>query len=95
METLAERPTCTPPRQTVRPGVTAIQEETVCPLFLARSLGKVVRRHQTLRTTFTAPGGAPEPVAAPRAVSGAVGPWADLFALYEKAEEAASPGVLS
>ena len=102
MGTLAERPTCTLPRQTVRPGVTALQEETVCPLsfaqermwlldqidpgaatcnlfhtvdisgplapaLLARSLDEVVRRHQTLRTTFAAPGGAPEPVVAPAA----------------------------
>ena len=36
METLAERPTCTLPRQTVRPGVTALQEETVCPLSFAQ-----------------------------------------------------------
>src|SRR4051794_22302311 len=102
METLAERPTCTLPRQTARPGVTALQEETVRPLsfaqermwlldqidpgaatcnlfhtvdisgplapaLLARSLDEVVRRHQTLRTTFAAPGGAPEPVVAPAA----------------------------
>src|SRR4051794_3650669 len=102
MGTLAERPTCTPPRRTVRPGVTALQEETVRPLsfpqermwlldqiapgaanytlfhtvdisgplapaLLARSLDEVVRRHQTLRTTFAAPGGAPEPVVAPAA----------------------------
>jgi hypothetical protein len=102
METLAERPTRTLPRQTVRPGATAFQEETVCPLsfaqermwlldqiapgsatcnlfhtvdisgplapaLLARSLDEVVRRHQTLRTTFAAPGGAPEPVVAPAA----------------------------
>ncbi len=102
METLAERPTCTPPRQTVRPGVTALQEETVRPLsfaqermwlldqidpgaatynlfhtvdisgplapaLLARSLDEVVRRHQTLRTTFAAPSGAPEPIVAPAA----------------------------
>ena len=102
METLAERPTCTLPRQTARPGVTALQEEPVCPLsfaqermwlldqidpgaathnlfhtvdisgplapaLLARSLDEVVRRHQTLRTTFAAPGGAPEPVVAPAA----------------------------
>jgi len=102
METLAERPTCMLPRQTVRPGVTAVQEETVCPLsfaqermwlldqidpgaatcnlfhtvdisgpldpaLLARSLDEVVRRHQTLRTTFAAPDGAPEPVVAPAA----------------------------
>jgi amino acid adenylation domain-containing protein len=102
MGTLAERPTCTLPRQTVRPGVTALQEETVRPLsfaqermwlldqidpgaatcnlfhtvdisgplspaLLARSLDEVVRRHQTLRTTFAAPGGAPEPVVAPAA----------------------------
>src|SRR3954468_657055 len=102
METLAERPTCTLPRQTVRPGVTALQEETVRPLsfaqermwlldqidtgaatcnlfhtvdisgplapaLLARSLDEVVRRHQILRTTFAAPGGAPEPVVAPAA----------------------------
>jgi amino acid adenylation domain-containing protein len=102
METLAERPTCMLPRQAVRPGVTALQEETVCPLsfaqermwlldqidpgaatcnlfhtvdisgplapaLLARSLDEVVRRHQTLRTTFAAPGGAPEPVVAPAA----------------------------
>jgi hypothetical protein len=102
MGTLAERPTCTLPRQTVRPGVTALQEETVRPLsfaqermwlldqvdpgaatcnlfhsvdisgplapaLLARSLDEVVRRHQTLRTTFGAPGGAPEPVVAPAA----------------------------
>jgi amino acid adenylation domain-containing protein len=102
MGTLAERPPCTLPRQTVRPGVTALQEETVRPLsfaqermwlldqidpgaatcnlfhtvdisgplapaLLARSLDEVVRRHQTLRTTFAAPGGAPEPVVAPAA----------------------------
>jgi amino acid adenylation domain-containing protein len=102
METLAERPTCTLPRQTVRPGVTALQEETVRPLsfaqermwlldqidpgaatynlfhtvdisgplapaLLACSLDEVVRRHQTLRTTFAAPGGAPEPVVVPAA----------------------------
>ena len=102
METLAERPTCTLPRQTARPGVTALQEETVRPLsfaqermwlldqidpgaatynlfhtvdisgplapaLLARSLDEVVRRHQILRTTFAAPGGAPEPVVAPAA----------------------------
>ena len=102
MGTLAERPTCTLPRQTVRPGVTALQEETVRPLsfpqermwlldqidpgaaiynlfhtvdisgplapaLLARSLDEVVRRHQILRTTFAAPGGAPEPVVAPAA----------------------------
>ena len=102
METLAERPTRTLPRQTARPGVTALQEETVRPLsfaqermwlldqidpgaatcnlfhtvdisgplspaLLARSLDEVVRRHQTLRTTFAAPGGAPEPVVAPAA----------------------------
>jgi amino acid adenylation domain-containing protein len=102
MGTLAERPTCTLPRQTVRPAVTALQEETVRPLsfaqermwlldqidpgaatynifhtvdisgplapaLLARSLDEVVRRHQTLRTTFAAPGGAPEPVVAPAA----------------------------
>jgi amino acid adenylation domain-containing protein len=95
MGTLAERPTCTLPRQT-------LQEETVRPLsfsqermwlldqidpgtatynlfhtvdisgplapaLLARSLDEVVRRHQTLRTTFAAPGGAPEPVVAPAA----------------------------
>jgi amino acid adenylation domain-containing protein len=95
MESLAERPTCTLPRQTV-------QEETVRPLsfaqeriwlldqidpgaatcnlfhtvdisgplapaLLARSLDEVVRRHQILRTTFAAPGGAPEPVVAPAA----------------------------
>ncbi len=34
---------------------------------LARALDEVVRRHQTLRTTFAAPGGAPEPVVAPAA----------------------------
>jgi amino acid adenylation domain-containing protein len=102
MGTLAERPTRTLPRQTVRPGGTALQEETVLPLsfaqermwlldqidpgaaacnlfhtvdisgplapaLLARSLDEVVRRHQTLRTTFAAPGGAPEPVVAPAA----------------------------
>jgi amino acid adenylation domain-containing protein len=102
METLAERPTCTLPRQTARPDVTALQEETVRPLsfaqermwlldqidpgaatynlfhtvdisgplsptLLARSLDEVVRRHQILRTTFAAPGGAPEPVVAPAA----------------------------
>jgi Condensation domain len=102
MGTLAERPTFTLPRRTMRPGVTALQEETVRPLsfaqermwlldqidpgaatynifhtvdisgplapaLLARSLDEVVRRHQTLRTTFTAPGGAPEPVVAPAA----------------------------
>ena len=102
MGTLAERPTCMLPRQTVRPGVTALQEEPVRPLsfaqermwlldqidpgaatynlfhavdisgplapaLLARSLDEVVRRHQTLRTTFAAPGGAPEPVVAPAA----------------------------
>jgi amino acid adenylation domain-containing protein len=102
MGTLAERPTCTLPRQTARPGVTALQEEPVRPLsfaqermwlldqidpgaatynlfhtvdisgplapaLLARSLDEVVRRHQTLRTTFAAPGGAPEPVVAPAA----------------------------
>ncbi|HEX3530051.1 MAG TPA: amino acid adenylation domain-containing protein [Thermoanaerobaculia bacterium] len=79
--------------------MTALQEETVCPLsfaqermwlldqidpgaatcnlfhtvdisgplapaLLARSLDEVVRRHQILRTTFAAPGGAPEPVVA-------------------------------
>jgi len=95
MEILAERPTCTLPRQT-------LQEETVRPLsfvqermwlldqidpgaatynlfhtvdisgplapaLLARSLDEVVRRHQILRTTFAAPGGAPEPVVAPAA----------------------------
>src|SRR5689334_4887012 len=95
METLAERPTCMLPRQT-------LQEETVRPLsfaqegmwlldqidpgaatcnifhtvdisgplspaLLACSLDEVVRRHQTLRTTFAAPGGAPEPVVAPAA----------------------------
>ncbi|HKH43285.1 MAG TPA: amino acid adenylation domain-containing protein, partial [Thermoanaerobaculia bacterium] len=95
MGTLAERPTCTLPRQT-------LQEETVRPLsfaqermwlldqidpgaatynlfhtvdisgplapaLLARSLDEVVRRHQILRTTFAAPGGAPEPVVAPAA----------------------------
>src|SRR3954453_21894009 len=93
MGTLAERPTRTLPRPTVRPGVTALQEETVRPLFFAQermwlldqidpgaatcnlfhtvdisgplapallacSLDEVVRRHQTLRTTFAAPGGA-------------------------------------
>ena len=102
MGTLAERPTCRLPRQTVRPGVTALQEETVRPLsfaqermwlldqidpgaatcnlfytvdisgplapaLLARSLDEVVRRHQILRTTFAAPGGAPEPAVAPHA----------------------------
>src|SRR3954447_6911525 len=102
METLAERPTCTLPRQTARPGVTALQEEPVRPLsfaqermwlldqidpgaatynlfhtvdisgplapaLLARALDEVVRRHQILRTTFAAPGGAPEPVVAPAA----------------------------
>jgi hypothetical protein len=103
MGTLAERPTCTLlPRQTARPGVTALQEEPVRPLsfaqermwlldqidpgaatynlfhtvdisgplapaLLARSLDEVVRRHQTLRTTFAAPGRAPEPVVAPAA----------------------------
>jgi len=36
MGTLAERPTCTLPRQTVRPGVTALQEETVRPLSFAQ-----------------------------------------------------------
>jgi hypothetical protein len=36
METLAERPTCTLPRQTVRFGVTALQEETVRPLSFAQ-----------------------------------------------------------
>jgi hypothetical protein len=36
MGTLAERPTCTLPRQTVRPGATALQEETVCPLSFAQ-----------------------------------------------------------
>ena len=37
MGTLAERPTCTLPRQTVRPGVTALQEETVVrPLSFAQ-----------------------------------------------------------
>ncbi len=101
METLAERSPCTP-RQTLRPGVTALQEEPVCPLsfaqermwlldqidpgaatcnlfhtvdisgplapaLLARSLDEVVRRHQILRTSFAAPGGAPEPVVAPAA----------------------------
>jgi amino acid adenylation domain-containing protein len=95
METLAERSTCTLPRQT-------LQEETVRPLsfpqermwllgqidpgasnynlfhtvdisgplapaLLARSLDEVVRRHQTLRTTFATPGGVPEPVVAPAA----------------------------
>jgi amino acid adenylation domain-containing protein len=90
------------PRPTVRPGVTALQEEAVRPLsfaqermwlldqidpgtascnlfhtvdisgplapaLLARSLDEVVRRHQALRTTFAAPGGAPAPVVAPAA----------------------------
>ncbi len=102
METPAERPPCRLPRPTARPGVTALQEESVCPLsfaqermwlldqidpgaatcnlfhtvdisgplapaLLARSLDEVVRRHQTLRTTFAAPGGVPEPVVAPAA----------------------------
>jgi amino acid adenylation domain-containing protein len=39
----------------------------LAPALLARSLDEVVRRHQTLRTTFAAPGGAPEPVVAPAA----------------------------
>jgi amino acid adenylation domain-containing protein len=37
------------------------------PALLARALDEVVRRHQILRTTFAAPGGAPEPVVAPAA----------------------------
>jgi hypothetical protein len=36
MTTLAERPTSMLPRQTVRPGVTALQEETVRPLSFAQ-----------------------------------------------------------
>ena len=89
------------PRQTVRPGLAALQEGAVRPLsfaeerlwlldqidpgaannlfhtldlsgplspaLLARSLDEVVRRHQILRTTFAAPGGAPEPVVTPAA----------------------------
>jgi amino acid adenylation domain-containing protein len=39
----------------------------LAPALLARSLDEVVRRHQTLRTTFAAPGGVPEPVVAPAA----------------------------
>jgi amino acid adenylation domain-containing protein len=39
----------------------------LAPALLARSLDEVVRRHQTLRTTFAAPGGAPEPAVAPAA----------------------------
>ena len=37
------------------------------PALLARSLDEVVRRHQILRTTFAAPGGAPESAVAPAA----------------------------
>jgi amino acid adenylation domain-containing protein len=40
---------------------------SLSPALLARSLDEVVRRHQILRTTFAAPGGAPEPVVAPAA----------------------------
>jgi amino acid adenylation domain-containing protein len=118
MGTLAERPTCTLPRPTVRPGVTALQEETLRPLslaqerlwlldqidpgaatcnlfhtvdisgplapaLLARSLDGVVRRHQILRTTFAAPGGAPEPVVAPAAPRPL--PLVDLAGLPEPA----------
>jgi hypothetical protein len=36
MTTLAERPTSMLPRQTVRPGVTALQEETVRPLSFSQ-----------------------------------------------------------
>jgi amino acid adenylation domain-containing protein len=36
----------------------------LAPALLARSLDEVVRRHHSLRTTFAAPGGAPEPVVA-------------------------------
>ncbi len=39
----------------------------LAPALLARSLDEVVRRHQILRTTFAAPGGAPDPVVAPAA----------------------------
>ncbi|HVR98017.1 MAG TPA: amino acid adenylation domain-containing protein [Thermoanaerobaculia bacterium] len=39
----------------------------LAPVLLARSLDEVVRRHQILRTTFAAPGGAPQPVVAPAA----------------------------
>src|SRR5436309_2415615 len=39
----------------------------LAPALLGRSLDEVVRRHQALRTTFAAPGGAPEPVVAPAA----------------------------
>jgi amino acid adenylation domain-containing protein len=39
----------------------------LAPALLARALDEVVRRHQTLRTTFAAPGGAPESVVAPAA----------------------------
>ena len=39
----------------------------LAPALLARSLDEVVRRHQILRTTFAAPGGAPEPRVAPAA----------------------------
>jgi amino acid adenylation domain-containing protein len=39
----------------------------LAPALLARALHEVVRRHQILRTTFTAPGGAPEAVVAPAA----------------------------
>ena len=39
----------------------------LAPALLALSLDEVVRRHQILRTTFAAPGGAPEPVVAPAA----------------------------
>ena len=53
----------------------------LAPDLLARALDEVVRRHQTLRTTFPAPGGAPEPVVAPAARRPL--PLADLAGLPE------------
>ncbi len=57
----------------------------LAPALLARSLDEVARRHQTLRTAFAAPGGAPEPVvasAAPRPL-----PLIDLAGLPEAARK--------
>jgi amino acid adenylation domain-containing protein len=56
----------------------------LAPALLARSLDFVVRRHQILRTTFAAPGGAPEPVVAPAARrTRATLPLVDLAGLRE------------
>ncbi len=53
--------------------------------LLARALAEVVRRHHILRTTFAAPGGAPEPVVAPAARHPL--PLVDIAGLPEAARE--------